>query len=258
MQQNRKIYFMAQIISILNHKGGVGKTTSVVSIGAGLHYLGKRVLLVDLDPQANLTLHLLGESDYQTIYGALRSEYSLPIVSVNPGFDIVPSTLDLSAAELELQSEPGREYLLRELLHPHMKDYDYIMIDCPPSLGLLTVNALSTSTTIIIPVECSAFSLKGMTKLFDIINKVKQRLNKKLKAHKVLITKYDGRKTIQKQIAERIQLQQLSKVFSTIIRTNVALEEATMNQCTIFDLDKKSSGAIDYMKICEEIVTDNI
>jgi chromosome partitioning protein len=240
----------------MNHKGGVGKTTSAANIGAGLHILGKRVLLIDLDPQANLTMHLLGEPEQnkETIYGALRSEYALPIINIKPGFDIVISTLDLSAAELELQSEPGREYILKELISPFKEDYNYIVIDCPPSLGLLTINALSVSTEIIIPVESSAFSLKGMTKLFDIIEKVKYRLNKNLILYRILITKYDGRKSIQKQITERIQTQQMAPVFKTIVRTNVALEEASMLKYSIFDLDDKCAGAIDYMNVCKEII----
>lgn len=244
----------AQIISFLNHKGGVGKTTSAVNIAAGLHSMGKRILLIDLDPQANLTLHLMGDGDFpNTIYGALKSEYPLTSHNIKPNFDIVVSTLDLSAAELELQSEPGREYLLKELLQPFLNDYDLILIDCPPSLGLLTINALSTSNFIIIPAESSAFSLKGMTKLFDIIEKVKHRLNKNLESYKILITKYDSRKTIQKQITEHIQNSQ-SNVFKTIIRSNVALEEATMSQCSVFELNPKSSGAIDYMNVCYEII----
>jgi len=247
---------MAHIISLMNHKGGVGKTTSAVNIAAGLHILGKRILLIDLDPQANLTMHLKGDPDLSapTIYGALRSEYGLPIQNLKPGFDIVSSTLDLASSELELQSEPGREYLLLELIQPFISDYDFIFIDCPPSLGLLTINALSASTHIIIPVESSAFSLKGMTKLFDIIEKVKYRLNKKLNSHKILITKYDSRKTIQREITEYIRIQQKTKVFDTVIRTNVTLEEASMRQCSVFDLDPKSSGAIDYMNACKEIL----
>jgi len=247
---------MTQIISILNHKGGVGKTTSVVNIGAGLHALGKHVLLVDLDPQANLTLHMIGDSDFKNIYEALRSKYGLPVYVIKPGLDIVPSTLDLAGAELELQGIPGREYLLQELILPFVKDYDFILIDCPPSLGFLSVNALTACTYIIIPVECSAFSLKGMTKLFNIIDMVKYRLNKAIQGHKVLITKYDSRKTIQRQIAERIQTQKLSNVYSTVIRTNVALEEASMSQCSVYDIDKKSTGAIDYLNICREILND--
>ena len=247
---------MAEIISLINHKGGVGKTTSAVNIAAGLHIQGKRVLLIDLDPQANLTMHLIGDSE-QTIYGALRGDYPLPVVTLKPGLDIVVSTLDLASAELELQKEPGREYLLSELIQPIAGNYDYIFIDCPPSLGLLTLNALSASTRIIIPVESSAFSLKGMTALFDIIAKVKQRINKNLKSYKVLVTKYDSRKTIQKQITETIQAQQLAQVFDTVIRTNVTLEEAAMSQCCVYDLDPKSAGAADYMKICEEIIQDD-
>jgi chromosome partitioning protein len=241
----------------MNHKGGVGKTTSTANIGAGLHLLGKRVLLIDLDPQANLTLHLLGEPDGKTIYGALKSEYPLPLTTIKPGLDIVISTLDLSAAEMELQSKPGREYILHELISPFISDYDYILIDCPPSLGLLTINALSASTEIIIPVESSAFSLKGMAKLFDIIDKVKHRLNINLKSYKILITKYDSRKTIQKQITEHIQKQQSTTAFKTIIRTNVTLEEASMSQCSVFDLDNNSPGAKDYMDVCREIINNN-
>jgi chromosome partitioning protein len=245
------------IISILNHKGGVGKTTSTANIGAGLHQAGQRVLLVDFDPQANLSLHLYGESvpGDRTIYGALRGEYLLPVIEIKSGLDLVLSTLDLSAAEIELQSEPGREYILRELLMPLTGRYDYILIDCPPSLGLLTINALSTSTQIIIPVEASTFALKGMTKLFDIIDKVKVRLNKRLSSYRFLITKYDSRKTIQREIAVGIQSQYADKVFHTSIRTNVALEEATMKKCSIFDLDPKSAGAEDYQSVCSEIIS---
>ena len=247
---------MAHIISLMNHKGGVGKTTSAVNIAAGLHLLGKRILLIDLDPQANLTMHLKGDPDLSapTIYGALRSEYPLPVLFLKPGFDIVISTLDLASAELELQSEPGREYLLLELIQPFIIDYDFIIIDCPPSLSLLTINALTASTHIIVPVESSAFSLKGMTKLFLIIEKVRQRMNKNLKSHKILITKYDSRKTIQREITEYIRTQQKANIFKTIIRTNVTLEEASMRQCSVFDLDPKSAGAIDYMNVCKEIL----
>jgi len=247
---------MTEIISLMNHKGGVGKTTSAVNIGAGLHLLGKRVLLIDLDPQSNLTMHLLGEADpaTPTIYGALRSKYPLPVHNFKPALDIVISTLDLASAEMELLSEPGREYLLKELINPFINDYDFILIDCPPSLGLLTINALSSSTGVIIPAESSAFSLKGMTKLFDIFTKVKFRINPNLAWHKILITKYDSRKTIQKQITNSIMSQKMSPVFTTVIRTNVALEEASMQQCSVFDLAPDSAGAIDYLNVCKELL----
>jgi len=251
---------MTEIVVFMNHKGGVGKTTSAVNIAVGIHLLGKRVLMIDIDPQANLTMHLLGDpgDSYPTIYGALRSKYPLPILSIKPGLDIVISTLDLASAEMELQNETGREYLLLELLDPFINDYDYVFIDCPPSLGILTVNALAASTRIIIPVESSAFSFKGMTRLFDVIAKVKFRLNKKLKSHKVLITKFDSRKSIQKQIMEHIQSQKLSEVFKTVIRLNVSLEEATMSKCSVFDIDPKSAGAADYMSVCKEILQQQL
>jgi chromosome partitioning protein len=246
----------ANIISVLNHKGGVGKTTSVVNLGAGLHRLGKNVLMVDLDPQANLTYHLCNEPviDEPSIYQAILGDIPLPVVELKPGFHLVKSSLDLSGVEIDIQNEPGREYILRELIAPFIDDYDYILIDCPPSLGLLTILALSASTHTIIPVEAGTFALVGMTKLFDIIHKVKQRLNKGLASYRILITKYDGRKTIQKEIAERIQQQYGDKVFRTLIRTNVTLEEATMQAQSVFESDAHSAGAEDYLKIANEIL----
>jgi chromosome partitioning protein len=246
----------ALIISILNHKGGVGKTTTAANIGAGLQRLDKRVLLVDLDPQANLTMHLYGEAaaGEHTVYGAMLGKYPLPVVSILPGLDLVISTLDLSGVEIDLQNEPGREYILRELLSPAVNEYDYILIDCPPSLGLITIFALSTSAQTIIPVEAGTFALIGMTKLFETIDKVKARLNKKLSSYRILVTKYDGRKTIQKEIAEHIRQQYGAKVFKTFIRTNVALEEATMAKHSVFEHDPKSPGAEDYLNACREII----
>ena len=246
----------AKIISVLNHKGGVGKTTTVANTGAGLHRLGKRVLLIDMDPQANLTLHLYGEAatDQPTIYGAMLGRYPLPIVQLNPGFDLVISTLDLSGVEIDLQNEPGREYILRELLSPVASNYDYILIDCPPSIGLITIFALSASTHTIIPVEAGTFALVGMTKLFDIIEKVKSRLNKELVSFRILITKYDSRKTIQKEISEHIRAKFGSNVFETVIPSNVALEEATMAKKSVFDTSPKSSGAENYLNVCREIL----
>ena len=245
----------ANIISVLNHKGGVGKTTTVANIGAGLQRLGKRVLLIDIDPQANLTSHLYGEAaaGEHTIYGAMLGRYPLPVIEILPGLDMVISTLDLSGVEIDLQNEPGREYILRELIAPVQNDYDYILIDCPPSIGLITIFALSTSTHTIIPVEAGTFALIGMTKLFDIIDKVKSRLNKKLSSYRILITKYDNRKTIQREIAESIRVQYGNKVFQTAINANVSLEEATMARRSVFDVSPKSTGAANYLSVCEEI-----
>src|SRR5665648_343152 len=169
---------MKKVIAIINHKGGVGKTTSTVNIGAGLSLSGKRVLLIDLDPQANLTNNVgLDPLTNKNIYGALKGEYLLPVVRSTNNIDVVCSTLDLSGAELELNNEPGRESILKRLIAPVLNEYDFVLIDCPPSLGLLTLNALSTSQSCIIPVELANFALLGMTKLFEIIKKVRDRIN---------------------------------------------------------------------------------
>ena len=246
---------MAHIISILNHKGGVGKTTSAVNIGAGLNLLNKKVLIIDLDPQANLTLHLnFPIQGINNIYGALKEEYPLPVLNIKKGLDIVTSTLDLSVAEMELINEAGREYLLKYLLEPIRGDYDYIIIDCPPSLGLLSLNALSVANSVIIPIDMSSFALAGMSKLFDIYKKVQSRLNSELKFYKILMTKVDGRKVIHKNISEVIEEDYSKDLFKTKIRMNVSLEEAQMQSQDIFAYNIKSTGAEDYREVCKEII----
>lgn len=144
---------MSKVISISNHKGGVGKTTSAINIGAGLNLLKKKVLLIDLDPQANLTQSLGLTNQERNIYGALKGEYKLEPITILKGLDIIPSTLDLSGAEIELSSEPGREYILKELIEPLRSSYDFIIIDSPPSLGLLTINSFTASDEILIPLQ---------------------------------------------------------------------------------------------------------
>lgn len=251
---------MTQIISFLNHKGGVGKTTSSVNVGAGLALRKKKVLLIDLDPQANLTLHFstLSVTAPQNIYGALLGLYPLPIQNIKNNLDVVTSTLDLSAAEMELSSEAGREFILKHLLEPVKSKYDFIIIDCPPSLGILTLNALAVSDDIIIPLEMSAFGLAGMTKLFQIIEKVRLRLNPKLSNFKLLRTKVDERKRIHKNISDLVNSDYKNNLFKTMISTNVSLEEAQVVQEDIFSYAPKSSGAQDYDKVCLEIIKTKI
>lgn len=239
----------------MNHKGGVGKTTSSANISAGLSRLGKKVLVIDLDSQANLTLHFgFKNVDKDNIYHALRGTCKLPCIQINENLDLVPSHLDLSAAETELINEAGREYILRDLLKPIKDNYDYILIDCPPSLGLLTLNALSISHKIVIPVELSSFALAGMVKLFEIIDKVKTRLNSDLEDYHLLMTKVDRRKTIQKDIQTTILNTYKEKVLATTINTNVALEEAQLIGQDIFNHNPSSSGAKDYENVCVEIL----
>jgi len=258
---------MSKVITIGNHKGGVGKTTSVVNIGAGLHSLGKSVLLIDLDPQANLSQSLGLINQERTIYGAIRGEYPLHPVNILPpipihfayvdrkGLDAIPSTLDLSGAEVELSGEAGREYILRELLEPMREAYDYILIDSPPSLGLLTINALAASDQILIPLQAQYLALQGLTKLLEIVDKIQRRLNKGLQIGGVFITQYDSRKVLNRDIANTIEAHFKGMVFKSKIRDNIALAEAPTQGLDIFRYQPKSYGAQDYLSLSKEIAS---
>lgn len=245
---------MSKIVTIGNHKGGVGKTTSAINIGAGLNKLGKQVLLIDLDPQANLSQSLgLMEPD-RTIYGALRGEHPLQPIEILKGLDVIPSTLDLSGAEVEISGEAGREYILRELLEPLSATYDYILIDSPPSLGLLTINALTASREVFIPLQAQYLALRGLSKLLEVIDKIKRRLNRDLKVGGVFITQYDSRKVLNRDVVATIEEHFKDKLFSAKIRDNVALAEAPIQGVDIFRYSPKSYGAEDYLSLCMEII----
>ena len=245
---------MGVIISLLNHKGGVGKTTSAINIGAGLVELGKKVLLLDLDPQANLTLSLGIPRQKYTIYEALRGESELVPYNVKENLDVITSTLDLSGAEMELINEAGRGLIRRELFEPVKEEYDYIIIDCPPSLGLLTLNALTSSHYVYIPLQTEFLAMQGLTKIKQIIDKVRFRLNKKLSIGGVIATMYDSRKVLNRDVVETIKKYFGDRVFNTLIRDNVALAEAPAQRKDIFDYNKSSNGAKDYLALCKEIV----
>jgi len=246
---------MKKIYSFINHKGGVGKTTSTVNVGAGLSILNKKVLLIDLDPQANLTNNVgLSPNESKNIYGALRGEYPLPIIRTANGLDVVCSTLDLSGAELELNNEPGRESILKRLINPVMQDYDFVFIDCPPSLGLLTLNALTASQACIIPVELSNFALVGMTKLFEVIAKVRERINPELDNYNILITRTDKRQAVHKELAEYLSNEFKGNIFNSEIRHNVKILESQIQRTDIFSYDKTSNGANDYLAFCNEFL----
>ena len=249
-----RIGCMGQIISLMNHKGGVGKTTSAINIGAGLLELGQKVLLVDLDPQANLTLSLGIPRQPITIYESIRGESPLVPFTVRPGLDVVISTLDLSGAEMELINEAGREFILRELFEMIRNDYDFVIIDCPPSLGLLTLNALTSSDTVFIPLQTEFLAMQGLAKIQQVINKVKLRLNKKLRIGGVIATMYDHRKVLNRDVVETIKKYFGDAVFETMIRDNVALAEAPAQRQDIFSYSPKSPGAEDYLALCKEIL----
>ncbi len=245
-----------RIICLSNHKGGVAKTCSAVNIGAGLSKLGKTCLLIDLDAQANLSLSFGITNPKHSIYGALKGDYKLKsaIVKVSEKLHVVPSTLDLSGAEIELSSEAGREVILKELLAPLKKQYDYIIIDCPPSLGLLTINALTASESVFIPLQAQFLALQGLSKLTEVISKIQKRLNKKLSIGGVIITQYDKRKILNRDVSSTIETHFKDTIFKTKIRDNVSLAESPSSGKDIFRYNPKSYGAKDYLDLCKEII----
>lgn len=246
---------MGKIIAIAQHKGGVGKTTSTINIGAALAKLGHKVLLVDLDAQANLTDSLGAGGATPTIADILQGAEVSP-VSVGD-MDIIPASLELAGVEVQLFNAVGRELILQEALTPLKKKYDYILIDCPPSLGLLTVNALTAADEVYIPLQAQYLAVKGLNSLLDIIEMIRKKLNKKLKIGGVLVTQYDSRKVLNRDTSESIADLFKAEVFNTKIRDNVALAEAPTAGQHIYSYAPQSHGAVDYMSLANEIINRN-
>ena len=245
---------MGKVIAIANHKGGVGKTTSVASIGAVLSRKGYRTLLVDLDAQANLTGSLSDTTEQQrTIYEALREREQLPVVEVSERLSIVPSSLDLAGIELELSSSMSREFALKDVLEPVAGEYDYILLDCPPSLGLLTVNAFVASDDIIIPLTAEALPFQGLTMIGKIIGMVQKRLNTSLRLSGILFTRWEGRK-LNKLVEEAVRGKYGDIVYNSRVRTNIALAEAPLSKLDILSYNDKSNGAQDYIEVADELL----
>lgn len=245
---------MSEVITIINHKGGVGKTTSVINIGAGLARQGKKVLLIDADPQANLSQSLGTEEAEFNIYGALRGKYSFTPEQILPGLEIVGSTLDLTGAEIELSTEKDREYILRDLIAPVRDSYDYILIDSPPSLGLLTINALTASDKVLIPVQAEYLALRGLIKLQQVIERISDRLNPDLTIGGVFISQYDSRTVLHKDVKGSIEAHFKEKFLTTPIRRNISLAEAPTQGVDIFRYAPDSAGAQDYLSLVKEIL----
>lgn len=246
-----------RIISFINQKGGVAKTTSVINLGDALHRSSKKVLLIDLDPQAHLTYslgiqaHDLSATVYELLKGSVTWQDALIHRS---SIDVLPSSLDLSGAEIELSGIPGRELLLREHIEKSAFHYDYILIDCPPSLGLLTLNALVAAREIFIPMQPEFLSLRGVGKLLQVVEIIRSRLNPVLRITGVIATRYNNRRNLDKEIMEKIHSYFGDRVFQTVIRENVALAEAPSFGQTIFEYRPQSNGAEDYEKLCREVL----
>lgn len=244
---------MGKIIAFANHKGGVGKTTSTALIGEALAKLGKRVLLVDLDPQANLTSFFTDQEPQISIYDTLVEGTALPILKVSENLDLVPSELRLAGAEIQLSALMAREYILRKALKPYRDSYDYMLLDCSPSLGVITTNALAASTDVIIPLTPEALPLRGMATLEHIVQAVKDDLNEDLRLFGIIITRYNNR-NLNKSVLEAIQAAYGDKMFNTRIRENIAVAETPAGGGNIFDYAPTSNGSKDYMELAKEII----
>ncbi len=246
---------MGKIIAISNHKGGVGKTTSAINLGAGLARKGKKCLLVDVDPQANLS-QSLGVFDHQpSIYNALKGEGGLEVLKVQKKMYLVPATGDLGGVEQELAAEAGREFILKELLQPLMDDFDYIFIDCPPSLGLLTINAFTAAQEVYIPMQAQYLAMQGIGKLLGLVEKIQKRLNPDIAITGIFITQFDRRKVLNRYVLETLESHFGDKVFKTRIRNNVSLAEAPNEGLDIFSYHPASNGAFDYGKLAKEVIS---
>lgn len=251
---------MAKIIGVANQKGGVGKTTTAVNLASALGVLEKRILLIDADPQANATSGLgieeVNASTYDLLeHSAEARKCILPTSS--PNVDIIPSHIDLVAAEIELVDRENREYMMRKALESVKKDYDYIIIDCAPSLGLITINALTASDSVIIPIQCEYFALEGLGKLLNTVKNVQKIHNPNLDIEGLLLTMYDSRLRLSNQVVEEVNSHFPEMVFETIISRNVRLSEAPSFGESILKYDAESKGAIQYIQLAEEVLLKN-
>lgn len=246
-----------KVITIANHKGGVGKTTSTATLGAALALMGSRVLLIDLDAQQNLSFTLTQNEDPdQSVYDTLVNDAPLPIVGVGKNLDLVPASLDLARAEIDMATKIAREGILKVALEEIKDNYDYILIDCPPSLGIVTTNALVASDQLYIPLTAEALPLKGLTMLDDVVREIRKRVNPNLRLGGVFFTRYNNR-NLNKEVVRMIRERYGDLVFETKIRENIALAEMPLSGKSIFDYDAKSNGAVDYLALAKEVAERN-
>lgn len=250
---------MAKIISIVNQKGGVGKTTSAVNLAAAIGALGKRVLLVDIDPQGNTTSGYgisrkgLEATSYEILINSVPAGQAV-IKTKFQGVDIIPSNMNLAGAEIELASADNRESLLKNALAPIKSNYDYIFFDCPPSLGLITLNALTASDSFLVPIQCEYYALEGLSQLMATVRTIKRLYNPLIELEGVLLTMYDGRLNLTQQVVAEVKNFFPRKVYATVIPRNVRLSEAPSFGEPVMYYDRGSKGAESYALLAEEFI----
>lgn len=250
---------MGKTLAIANQKGGVGKTTTAINLAAGLSKAGKRTLLVDVDPQANATsgLGIARESIHRNVYHALilGDELRSLIVKTEFGVDVVPSDRNLAGAEVEIIELPEREHLLARSLEPIKSDYDYIVLDCPPALNLLTVNALAAADSLLVPIQCEYYALEGVTALFNTLTSIRRAVNPTLKIEGLLLTMYDDRINLSSAVAADLRSFYGNLVLQTLIPRNVRLAEAPSHGMPVIYYDPRSRGAESYLQLTQEVLT---
>ncbi len=251
---------MGRIIAIANQKGGVGKTTTSINLSSCLAEAGQKVLTVDFDPQGNTTSGLGFEKEYmdKTVYELLMGECNLEsciIQEIQENLDILPSDVNLAGAEIELLNEPEKEFLLKKQLDKVESDYDFIIIDCPPSLSLLTVNALTAADTVLVPIQCEYYALEGLNQIIQTVELVKKKLNPKLELEGVVFTMYDARTNLSLEVVESVKTHLNRKIYKTIIPRNVRLAEAPSHGMPINIYDTRSTGAESYRMLAAEVIS---
>ena len=250
---------MSEVIVITSGKGGVGKTTTTINLSACLAEAGKRVLVIDMDPQGNTTSGLGIEKDEaeNTIYEVILRTVDIKdaiIKDIFDNLDIIPSNVNLAGAEIDLIDVDNREYILKDSLAEVKDNYDFIILDCPPSLSMLTVNAMTASNTVLVPIQCEYYALEGLTQLMHTINLVKKKLNKKLELEGVVFTMYDSRTNLSLQVVENVKDNLQEKIYKTIIPRNIRLAEAPSHGLPINIYDKRSTGAESYRNLAQEVI----